>query len=151
MKYKYVLKKYCDEIEKVENYDLAKADNFKGWVVHHRLEISVNGEEVRTPDDLDRLGMYYHRPYFELIFMRRTDHQTMHDLAKPRNTEEIRKKNSEGVKRAYSEGRIDVSGEKNGMYGKKPPNFIENPTKAQLRRRKNKRKRREMKRNASSL
>ncbi len=151
MKYKYVLKKYCDEIEKVENYDLAKADNFKGWVVHHRLEISVNGEEVITPAELDRLGMYYHRPYFELIFMRRKEHAAMHDLANPRNTDEIKSKISETVKSAYKDGRICVSGEKNGMYGKKPHNFIENPTELQLRRREKKRKRKEMKRNASSL
>ena len=32
------LKKYCDEIENVENYDLAKADNFEDWNCHHRLE-----------------------------------------------------------------------------------------------------------------
>ena len=32
-------KRICkDDISLVENYDLALADNFKGWVMHHRLE-----------------------------------------------------------------------------------------------------------------
>ena len=30
---------YCSECETlIENYDKAKADNFKGWELHHRLE-----------------------------------------------------------------------------------------------------------------
>ena len=30
---------YCSEdISLIENYEKAKTDNFKGWVMHHRLE-----------------------------------------------------------------------------------------------------------------
>ena len=32
-------KRICkDDISLAENYNLALADNFKGWVMHHRLE-----------------------------------------------------------------------------------------------------------------
>lgn len=32
--------KYCPEhYQEIENYELAKADDFKGWICHHR-----NGE-----------------------------------------------------------------------------------------------------------
>lgn len=31
-------KRYCIEIDNIENYEKAKADNFKEWCLHHRLE-----------------------------------------------------------------------------------------------------------------
>ena len=30
--------KFCKSPENIENYEKAKADNFKGWDCHHRLE-----------------------------------------------------------------------------------------------------------------
>lgn len=76
-------KRFCkDDITKVENYELAKADDFKGWCIHHRLEFDVNGNEVQHPSDLIRLDMYFHRPYFELIFMKISDHIRMHHVNK---------------------------------------------------------------------
>ena len=66
------------DIKKTENYALAKADNFKGWDVHHRLELTLNGEFAHTYKELIRLGMYYYRPYFELIFIRHGEHTTLH-------------------------------------------------------------------------
>lgn len=34
--------RYCKEdISNIENYELAKADNFEGWVIHHRDEIRM--------------------------------------------------------------------------------------------------------------
>ena len=36
----YTQQQYCkDDLSKIENYELAKADNFKGWHIHHRLEL----------------------------------------------------------------------------------------------------------------
>lgn len=29
---------YCNEYENIENYEKAKADNFEGWCIHHRLK-----------------------------------------------------------------------------------------------------------------
>lgn len=40
-------RKYTMYIEKVENYEKAKADNFKGWDIHHRLEThTFDGKRV---------------------------------------------------------------------------------------------------------
>ena len=75
--------KYRDEDQHlIENYELAKEDDFKGWVLHHRLEFDLEGNEVHTPASLKKLGMYYRRPYFELIYMTRHEHQILHNKAK---------------------------------------------------------------------
>lgn len=74
------LHRYCrrDEESKIENYELAKADNFKGWDIHHRLELTLDGEYAHTPEELKRMNMYYNRPYYELIFLTRADHNKLH-------------------------------------------------------------------------
>ena len=82
------MKKYCCEnTELVENYQLAKTDNFKGWVIHHRLETHVSTGEKRivelTRFELDALGMYYNRPASELIYLTRGQHNTIHKKGKP--------------------------------------------------------------------
>ena len=51
MEYKYRLLEYCKEYQKIENYELAKADNFKGWEIHHRLEITLDGKRVWLPKE----------------------------------------------------------------------------------------------------
>ena len=71
----------------IENYELAKADNFKGWVLHHRLEFDLEGNEVHTPESLNILGMYYNRPYFELIYLTRSEHNRIHRLNKKASQE----------------------------------------------------------------
>lgn len=74
------LKRYCsDDISLIENYAEALADNFKGWCMHHRLEFTLDGELALTSEDLKRLGMYYNRPHFELIFMTTRDHRHLHN------------------------------------------------------------------------
>lgn len=79
MEYKYRLLEYCKEYQKIENYELAKADNFKGWEIHHRLEITLDGEHAYTKDDLVKMNMYYNRPHFELIFLTRSEHRRLHN------------------------------------------------------------------------
>lgn len=69
---------YCKEPEMIENYDLAKADNFKNWVCHHRLELTLDGEFANSHEDLKRMDMYYNRPAFELIFLTKQEHQKIH-------------------------------------------------------------------------
>lgn len=72
-------KKYCkDNISLVENYQLALKDDFKGWDLHHRLELTLDGEFAHTSDELKRMDMYYNRPYFELIFLPRSVHHQLH-------------------------------------------------------------------------
>ena len=77
------MKYYRDnEQHLIENYELAKADNFKGWDLHHRLELTLDGETVHSIDDLIRMGMYFERPYFELIYMKTKDHRGLHKTGK---------------------------------------------------------------------
>src|SRR5574344_1831623 len=77
------LRKYfCMNLEEVENYNLAKADNFVNWDIHHRLETHNSDGERRLVDithkELMKLGMYYNRPASELIFMKHGEHISLH-------------------------------------------------------------------------
>lgn len=81
---------YCvpEEVEQIENYELAKADDFKGWHIHHRLECVETGAVVNsTRQDLIDWGIYYNRPASELIFLTNSEHRFLHS----------RKKNREGL------------------------------------------------------
>lgn len=99
-------KLYCKDYENIENYKKAKEDNFKLWCCHHRLETHTSDGERRlvdiTAEELQALGMYYNRPASELIFMKHSEHSSLH---KP--SDDTKKKMSESLK-----------GEKNPMYGK---------------------------------
>ena len=105
-------KQYCKEPEKIENYEKAKKDNFKGWECHHRLETHTPDGKRRGADishkELIALGLYYNRPAEELIFLTRSEHGAIRKVS-----EETRKKISEGNKGKQA-------GEKNPMYGKHP-------------------------------
>lgn len=75
-------KKKCkDDISLIENYEEAVNDKTNMWECHHRWELTLDGEFANSIEDLKRLGMYYHRPYFELIFLERHKHHTLHNLA----------------------------------------------------------------------
>lgn len=69
----------------IENYQAAKAEDFKGWCIHHRLE-THNSDGSRREVDISRdellaMDMYYNRPAEELIFMRTSDHISLHKKA----------------------------------------------------------------------
>lgn len=67
-------KDYCPErYTEIENYELAKADNFKGWECHHRL-----GEHCFTTEELMKYGLYFDRTPAELIFLTTGDHSIIH-------------------------------------------------------------------------
>lgn len=71
--------KLCkDDISKIENYEKAKADASHTWILHHRLELTIDGANAHTAKELQRLDMYYDRPYFELIFLNRSEHTSLH-------------------------------------------------------------------------
>ena len=107
---RYNFKRYCKDIENVENYEKAKKGNFKGWHCHHRLETHNSDGERRLVDitkkELLALDMYYNRPAEELIFMTICEHSRLHMKGK-HLSEETKKKISEALK-----------GEKNPNYGK---------------------------------
>lgn len=97
--------KFCrDDISKIENYDKAVADSAQSWDVHHRLELTLDGEFAHTATELKRLGMYYNRPYFELIFLTHSEHQRLHNMGKnnrfygKNHSDEHRKKIAETMK-----------------------------------------------------
>ena len=66
------------ERELIENYEKAAADEFKGWMLHHRLECTLDGEYAHSAEELKRLGMYYNRPYYELIYLTNSEHSKLH-------------------------------------------------------------------------
>lgn len=75
---KYVLNK---NIELIENYELAKADNFIGWDIHHKDEIRVLPSgmiALRTREELIENGRYYNCPANELMFMKHSEHSSLH-------------------------------------------------------------------------
>ena len=70
-------KAFCSEsLSKIENYDVAVADKTQTWDCHHRAEI-VGNREVSS-EELKQKGLYYNRPASELIFMKRSDHMSLH-------------------------------------------------------------------------
>lgn len=79
--------RYCNNVEKIENYESAKKDDFKGWTCHHRLETHTSDGDRRLVDisreELKALDIYYHRPPEELIFMITGDHLRLHRKGGP--------------------------------------------------------------------
>lgn len=72
---------YCPEhYTEIENYELAKADNFIGWICHHR-----NGEEF-SKKWLIKNNMYINRkdPH-EFKFIKELEHKRLHQCGKPSN------------------------------------------------------------------
>ena len=129
---RYGYKQYCKDYENIENYDKAKADNFVGWDCHHRLETHTPDGKRRDVDvshkELKALGMYYHRPAEELIFLTRREHNAFNKGKK--HTEETKKKigaASKGNKNALGYRHTDeaknkiaeaMKGENNPFYGR---------------------------------
>ena len=87
-------KQYCKEPEKIENYEAAKKDNFRGWECHHRLETHTPDGKRRLVDitwkELKALGLYYNRPAEELIFLTSREHNAFNKGK--HHTEETKKK-----------------------------------------------------------
>ena len=130
---RYNFKYYCKDYKNIENYEKAKADDFKNWEVHHRLETHNSDGERRlvdiTADELKALDMYYNRPADELIFLTIYEHSRLHMKGK-HLSEETRKKissaskgnkyalghkHSEEAKNKIAEA---MKGEKNPFYGR---------------------------------
>ena len=109
---KHSFEKYCKDYKNIENYEKAKKDNFKGWECHHRLETHTPDGKRRDEDishkELIALGMYWHRPPEELIFLTIKEH----------NAFKKGKKFSEEHKKKIGETRRKYTGEKHPMYGK---------------------------------
>ena len=67
-------KQYCrDDISRIENYDLAMADETQTWCCHHR-----NGLE-HSHAELIAMDLYYGRPAEELLFLTESEHFSLHN------------------------------------------------------------------------
>ena len=97
---------YCKDYTKIENYNKAVNDNTQVYEIHHRLELTLDGEFALSAAQLKKHDMYYHRPYYELIFLTKAEHTALHMRVRPHSFNE-RQKRSESVK-----------GSKNPFYGK---------------------------------
>ena len=108
-------KRFCKEPEKIENYEKAKADDFVGWCIHHRLQTWTSDGKRRLVDitrkELIALDMYYDRPAEELIFLTLGEHSSLHNKGKL-CSEEAKKKMSAAKKDR-------CSGKNNSFYGKR--------------------------------
>ena len=97
--------KFCkDDYRKIPGYERALREPGK-FDVHHILEITLDGQYAHNPKELKRVGMYYDRPYFELLWIPHGEHSALHHKANPRI----------GEKNPFY-GR---TGEKHPMYGRK--------------------------------
>lgn len=65
-------------IDLIENYELAKADNFNGWEIHHKIELHPDGSVRFTSKSLKDIGLYYNRPATELIWLTAFEHNSIH-------------------------------------------------------------------------
>ena len=115
-------RKFCrDDISKIENYDKALNDKTQTWVLHHRLELTLDGEFALNTAQLKMHDMYYNRPYYELIFLTKSEHARLHSM---NMSEEARRKISESLKgiTRSEETRKKIGealkGEKSPRYGK---------------------------------
>ena len=71
--------KFCSEpLDNIEHYEEALAEDFKGWCIHHRLEIQLDGTRMSVQELIDQ-NLYYGRPASELVFMRHGEHTTLHN------------------------------------------------------------------------
>lgn len=106
--------KYCrDDLSKIENYEKAIADTTQTWVIHHRLEMTLDGEFALSRSQLKMHDMYYHRPYYELIFLTRAEHRRLH--MKGEKSPFYGKHHSDDARRKLSEAK---KGKNNPNFGK---------------------------------
>lgn len=95
------IKVYCNgDITKIENYELAVADNTQTWVCHHRLETHNSDDAKRLvhiqKKELIELDMYYNRPPEELIFLTSDEHSKLHHKGKTLSEETKQKLSKAG-------------------------------------------------------
>lgn len=74
-------RRFCSEpLSHIENYGQAIADAEHVWDCHHRGEILPCGRY--TVAQLQKHGLYWHRPASELIFLRHDVHSSLHHKGK---------------------------------------------------------------------
>lgn len=84
------VKRYCKDYTRIENYEMAIADESQTWDCHHR------NEQYYNQKDLKKLGLYFDCPPCELIFLTKSEHQQIHKTCV--GYEETKRKMSESKK-----------------------------------------------------
>lgn len=75
----YTVSCYCkDSISQIRNYEQAINDKDNMWECHHILELHPDGTERFTSQSLISLNLYYNRPAEELIFIKQSEHRSIH-------------------------------------------------------------------------
>lgn len=117
--------KFCrDGISKIENYEEAVNDKTQTWELHHRLELTLEGEFALSVEDLKMHDMYFNRPYYELIFLTPSEHRSLHHKGKTISDEHRSRISKANKGRVFSEEHRkkiseSMKGENNPNCGKK--------------------------------
>lgn len=99
--------RFCKEYWKIENYDLAMADETQTWDCHHRHEI----DWALPKEELIAIGRYYDVHYSELIFIPHKEHMKLHYRLKQYEFSKGHEPWSKGKKRP------EISGSNHWNYG----------------------------------
>ena len=102
--FKYANKFCRDDLSKIENYEQAIADKTKTWDLHHRLELTLDGEFALTRDKLKMHDMYYNRPYYELIFLTHAEHMRLHNTVNALSADNKRNRSERNKGNQYALG-----------------------------------------------
>lgn len=70
------VKPVCERYTEVENYEEAVKSKER-YVLHHRREVQ-NGVQIWSMEELKKIGQYYNLEPEELIFMKLTEHFSLH-------------------------------------------------------------------------
>ena len=70
--YEFAYAVCIDDISTIENYEKAVNDNSQTWVCHHKKGVDI------SRDELIILGLYYHQPASDLIFLTKSEHNKTH-------------------------------------------------------------------------
>lgn len=65
-----------DDIVKIENFEKAYNDNFRGWHLHHRYGVKYDVRWLKSHN------CYFNRPYYEFMFLTSKEHLKIHKDAK---------------------------------------------------------------------
>ena len=102
--FKYANKFCRDDLSKIENYEQAIADTTQTWHMHHRLELTLDGEFALSLVQLKLHDMYYNRPYYELIFLTPKEHMRLHNTVNALSTDNNRNRSERNKGNQYALG-----------------------------------------------
>ena len=108
-------RKYCrEDISKIAGYAEAVVDTTQTYICHHRNAEPFTGF---CRKDLKKMNMYYQRPASELMFVMRSEHNTIHKKGATHSAETKKKiSESEKDKHISEETRKKMSETRKGRH-----------------------------------